>query len=219
MAIADEAAAQKFRDEMLALKRHSRRCFARARSSAAKTDNLYWLNAGFDDVLHLPLVEAEVAVRLAVLLRLREQTQDQYRAVFENSLVGIYRLAVDGKLIMANTALVRMLGCSSFAELAAWQRKESSAKEMIVALLNPLLENEAQATGGESPVIRRDGSEILVRQSGRAVTDENGKILFTKEPSKTLPRATAPNSCCVTTPNGFPPSSPRSTTLRRRNLI
>jgi len=180
MAIADEAAAQKFRDEMLALKRHSEAVFLPVLVLLPqKTDNLYWLNAGFDDVLHLPLVEAEVAVRLAVLLRLREQTQDQYRAVFENSLVGIYRLAVDGKLIMANTALVRMLGCSSFAELAAWQlEKESSAKEMIVALLNPLLENEAQATGGESPVIRRDGSEILVRQSGRAVTDENGKILF-----------------------------------------
>ncbi len=180
MAIADEAAAQKFCDEMLALKRHSEAVFLPVLVLLPqKTDNLYWLNAGFDDVLRLPLVEAEVAARLAVLLRLREQTQDQYRAVFENSLVGIYRVAVDGKLIMANTALVRMLGCSSFAELAAWQlEKESSAKEMIVALLNPLLENEASATGVESPVIRRDGIEILVRQSGRTVTDENGKILF-----------------------------------------
>jgi PAS domain S-box-containing protein len=46
------------------------------------------------------------------------KSEKQFRDIFENTLVGMYRTTPDGKIIMANSALVRMLGHSSFEELS-----------------------------------------------------------------------------------------------------
>ena len=81
LVIADERAARSVGKLLLELKR---------RSSAAllpllvalpqKAEAVAWLQAGFDDVLRLPLTKVELVTRLKVFLRLREHSVEQHRA-------------------------------------------------------------------------------------------------------------------------------------------
>ncbi len=48
-----------------------------------------------------------------------ERAQQEYRGLFENSIVGIYRSTPDGRLIRANPALVRLNGYDNEAEMVA----------------------------------------------------------------------------------------------------
>ncbi len=48
---------------------------------------------------------------------LRESEQ-RYRELFENSQLGIYRTTPDGRILLANPALLAMLGYASMEELA-----------------------------------------------------------------------------------------------------
>jgi len=47
------------------------------------------------------------------------KSEERFRSIYENSTIGLYRTSPDGKIILANPALVKMLGYSSFAELSA----------------------------------------------------------------------------------------------------
>ena len=44
---------------------------------------------------------------------------ERYKNMYENSPLGMYRANPDGRILMANPALVRMLGYPSFVELAS----------------------------------------------------------------------------------------------------
>lgn len=43
-----------------------------------------------------------------------QQSEDQYRSIFKNSLIGIIQVSIDGVILGANPALVQMLGYTSF---------------------------------------------------------------------------------------------------------
>jgi PAS domain S-box-containing protein len=47
-----------------------------------------------------------------------EEKRRQYRDLFENVPTGVYRTTPDGRILMANSALIRMLGYCSLEELA-----------------------------------------------------------------------------------------------------
>lgn len=79
--LADEQAAHRQTNDLLAFKRRSGRIFMPlVLVLDGQSDSAPWLLAGFDDVLRQPLIKAELAARLAVLLRLRQQTIAQSRA-------------------------------------------------------------------------------------------------------------------------------------------
>ena len=45
------------------------------------------------------------------------QNEERYRLLYENSPLGIYRTTPGGKILLANSALLQMLGYSSFEEI------------------------------------------------------------------------------------------------------
>ena len=50
--------------------------------------------------------------------RARRETEERYRTLVDNASIGIYRTTPDGKVLMANPAMIQILGYSSFEELA-----------------------------------------------------------------------------------------------------
>jgi PAS domain S-box-containing protein len=46
------------------------------------------------------------------------ESEAQLRSLFENSAIGMYRTTPEGRISMANPALIHMLGYKSFDELA-----------------------------------------------------------------------------------------------------
>ena len=114
-------------------------------------------------------VRAEEALR---------ESEGRFRSLVENATVGIYRTTPDGHILMANPALVRMLGFDSFEGLAARNLECGGfVPSYPRRVFRERIEREGQVIGLESAWIGRDGSVIFVRESARAVRAEDGRVL------------------------------------------
>jgi PAS domain S-box-containing protein len=112
--------------------------------------------------------------------RLR-RSERQFRSLFENVPIGIYRTTPDGRILLANPALVDMLGYVSAEEMATRNLEadtEFFEPDYSREKFRRQLEEEGEVRGIEARWIREDGSEIYVRESARAVRDEHGDILY-----------------------------------------
>jgi PAS domain S-box-containing protein len=107
------------------------------------------------------------------------ESEARFRAIYEHATVGLYRTTPDGYILMANPALVRMLGYGSFAELAERDLEQQGYEPFYErAAFRERIEREGQLSGLESAWLRRDGSVLYVRESARAVRDASGQTLY-----------------------------------------
>ncbi len=107
------------------------------------------------------------------------ESEERFRSLYENATIGIYRTTPDGRILMANPAAVRMLGFTSFEELA--RRNLDSlgfAPSYARGEFLKQLERDRIITGLESAWVRKDGSTIFVRESARVVCDGNNTVLY-----------------------------------------
>ncbi len=119
-----------------------------------------------------------VAKRKEAERALRE-SEERFRTIFENAVLGWHRTTPDGHILMANPALVNMLGFSSFEELTRLNIEtdqdfvgydRSEFKEQIEA--------QGRVMGIESTWQRHDGTVLYVRENAKVVRDESGAILY-----------------------------------------
>jgi PAS domain S-box-containing protein len=102
-----------------------------------------------------------------------------FRTIFENAPVGLYRTTPDGRIMMANPAMVELLGCTSCDELV--QRNLEGAgfePDYPRAKFKRRIEREGQIIGLESAWRRQDGQVRYVRENARVVTNGAGEALF-----------------------------------------
>jgi PAS domain S-box-containing protein len=106
-------------------------------------------------------------------------SEERFRTLYENATFGIYRTTADGKILMANPALVHMLGFKSFEELAKRNlEKEGYEPDYPRTKFIKTLEKQGRIIGLESAWHKRDGSTLYVRESAISVRDDKGKILY-----------------------------------------
>jgi PAS domain S-box-containing protein len=109
----------------------------------------------------------------------RRESERSFRSLFENATLGLYRTTPEGRILMANPALLEMLGYESFEELAERNLEEQGYEPGYDrAQFKSRIERSGVVRGLESAWKRRDGSTILVRESARLVRDEGGKSLY-----------------------------------------
>jgi len=85
----------------------------------------------------------------------------------------------DGRVLMANPALLRMLGYDSWQELAFRNVKgEGFEAGYPRSAFREQIEREGEAKGLEAAWKRRDGSVIFVRESARAFRADDGRVLY-----------------------------------------
>lgn len=109
------------------------------------------------------------------------QAEKNYRTVFENAQEGIYRATPEGRFIMANQAMARILGYDSPEELM--EGITDIAHQIYV---HPeerrnaikLIERQGFAKNDELQWYRKDGSKIWVCRTMQVVLDENGQPLY-----------------------------------------
>lgn len=106
-------------------------------------------------------------------------SEERFRSLYENSTMGLYRTVQDGRIILANPALVHMLGFSSFDALAERNlNKEGFGIDYSRQNFLRLFEKEDHVKGVEGAWTKRDGEVIFIRESAKVIRDENGNIRY-----------------------------------------
>jgi PAS domain S-box-containing protein len=143
----------------------------------------------FTQVLKIPVVEDGVVTRVVTVVRdvtagklgeeaLRE-SEERFKAIFDNAMVGIYRTTPDGRILLANPALVSMLGYSSFDDLTSRNLEEEGYEpEYPRSLFKERIESEGKIRGLQATWTGRDGAPLMVRESAWAFRDGEGRTLF-----------------------------------------
>ncbi|HME45179.1 MAG TPA: PAS domain S-box protein [Syntrophorhabdales bacterium] len=104
---------------------------------------------------------------------------ERYKNLFDNSPLGIYRTNPEGRILMANPTLARMLGYGSFGELAtATRNKGDYLPTYLRKQFRDRLKREGRVRGLVSTWKRSDGSAIFVRENAKAILGEDGNVLF-----------------------------------------
>lgn len=108
-----------------------------------------------------------------------KKSEEKYRTIFQNSMVGIYRTTPDGKILMSNMALVKMLGYNSFEELA---KRNLESKEYEPSYKRSkfieIVERDGYVAGLEGEWNKADGGKVFVREYANAIRDNDGKTIY-----------------------------------------
>jgi PAS domain S-box-containing protein len=123
-------------------------------------------------------LKKEITVRKHAEESLRE-AEVRFRSIFENTIVGLYRTTPSGRMLLANPALIKMMGCRSFKELANFNvEKNGYDPSTPRSIFKKLIKKEGKVIGLESVWRRPDGTKLFVSDSAFAVKDTKGKILY-----------------------------------------
>lgn len=124
------------------------------------------------------LLHREIADRRRAEAEVRA-SEERFRSLYTNVSIGMYRTTPDGRVLMANPALVRMVGLPSFEALAGVNLEVSSVyADMDRAAFRELVERVGEIHGLETRWRRADGSVLMVRESSRVVRDTDGHVLY-----------------------------------------
>ncbi len=120
----------------------------------------------------------DITDRVAAERALRE-SEARYRGLFENSPIGIYRTTPGGEILLANPALLAMLGYSSLDELRGHNLEVMGFEpEYPRARFKELVERGGFIKGFEARWVRRDGKALVVRESAQAIRGADGAVLY-----------------------------------------
>ncbi|MDZ8049879.1 MAG: ATP-binding protein [Aulosira sp. ZfuVER01] len=106
--------------------------------------------------------------------------EEKFRSIFENAINGIFQITPTDQYLSANPALAEIYGYNSPGELIANLHNikqlyvNPSRREEFVKIIS----DRGSVTDFESQVYRQDGSIIWISENARAISNENGNILY-----------------------------------------
>jgi PAS domain S-box-containing protein len=105
--------------------------------------------------------------------------EERFRSFVENANVGIYRSTPDGQIVLANPALLKIMGYDTFEEMAQ-RNLETEGYEPSYSrkAFREGLERDGLLKGWEATWTRRDGAKIFVRESASVIRAPDGSILY-----------------------------------------
>ncbi len=107
------------------------------------------------------------------------ESEERFRSLYENSTLGLYRTTPQGKILLANPTLIKLLGYKSFEEISGRNLEEQGFEPAYDrARFVKTMETDGAIKGWESAWKRSDGTIIYVRESAVAVRDEHGTALY-----------------------------------------
>ncbi len=106
-----------------------------------------------------------------------QESERKYHELFNNAVQGIFQSTADGKLLSANTALLKMLGYDSFEELASMNLADVYANAEERRAHSSKLTEQGSCSNVELVLRRKDGTLINVLEHSRAVKDAAGSVV------------------------------------------
>lgn len=137
----------------------------------------------------------EVALHQNRGVRLKMETavrkaEEEFRAVFKETVVGIFRAGTSGDFLSANPTLVKMLGyesCEEFISSVESLQKTLAFEPDAAARVLDVLGDSDRQNQFELQAYRKDGSTLWVSGNTRAVRDAAGKVLFYEGSIRNIP--------------------------------
>ncbi|MCX6121819.1 MAG: PAS domain S-box protein [Ignavibacteriales bacterium] len=106
------------------------------------------------------------------------ESESKYRGLFANSVMPMFQSSVDGKLMNANRAMLKLLGYNNFFELAdldiASDIYGNSDERQTVT---ETLQKKGYVVNAELSLKRKSGKILTVLENARTLHDENGKVI------------------------------------------
>jgi PAS domain S-box-containing protein len=108
------------------------------------------------------------------------QGEELFRSIFEHAAIGMEQVAVDGRFLVVNAALRRMLGYSKseFPGKTWEQITHPEDRDREALLVESMLRGERESYEIEKRYLHRDGSLIWANLTCSPVKDAAGKPLF-----------------------------------------
>ncbi len=106
------------------------------------------------------------------------ESESRYRHLYEQSPIGIYRTTPDGRIVLANPAIVQMLGYDSFEELSARNLEAAGfPPDSPRSRFKELMDRDGKVRGFETVWLAKDGGRIIVEENARTIRGPDGAIL------------------------------------------
>ncbi len=116
--------------------------------------------------------------KLSALKKLNE-SEERFRGLFNNMTIGLYRTTPEGQIIFVNPTLLKMLGYETLNELDKRNLEEDGYEPNYPRkIFKEKIDSFGYITGLESIWKKKNGTFLFVRESARAIRDEQGNILF-----------------------------------------
>ncbi|MBI5805275.1 PAS domain S-box protein [candidate division TA06 bacterium] len=107
------------------------------------------------------------------------ESERKYSQIFEDIVEGIYRTTPSGQVLLANPALVRMLGFENLEQLISLDLNKSGYMDISSRnRFKELMERDGQVLGFEARWRRPDGKILMISENARAVRDQQGKVQY-----------------------------------------
>ena len=109
-----------------------------------------------------------------------KKSEEKYRNIFENAVMGIYQVTTGGRFLSANPILASIHGYDSPEELI---NSVTDVSQLYVdpsrrTKLQKLMEEQGFVNGFDIIMRRKDGSLHWVSNTARSVRDEQGRVLY-----------------------------------------
>ena len=123
-------------------------------------------------------ITSDITNRIKTEEALRK-SEERFRGVFENIAIGLYRTTPEGRILMANPPLIRMLGFSSFEDLTKRNLEENGySPQYPRSDFKRRIKKKGPIIGLESAWKKKDGTLLYINENARAVRDKKGKIVY-----------------------------------------
>ncbi|MBI9066640.1 MAG: PAS domain S-box protein [Salinivirgaceae bacterium] len=133
------------------------------------------LIATIDNILR----QLELESKLIEIQSALTESEKQFRQLYENATIGIYRSSHSGKILLGNPALVKMFGATSISELKSIENIEGNLiGENERFQFKKSIEEKGEVYGYESSSYKLDGTEFFTRESAKAIRDNNGEVIY-----------------------------------------
>ncbi len=107
------------------------------------------------------------------------ESEERFRVLYNDAVVGLYRTNLQGEILLVNTTLFKMLGFNSLEELKKRNLREAGYGPSYSRLdFIDQVEKAGEVKDLEAVWIRKDGTEIFVRESAKAIYSPDGKLLY-----------------------------------------